>query len=111
VVTGHDCMGHAEANLMRQAAKTYGRDFLATCTIYSSTEPCPMCAGAIFLGNVRRVVFGLSKERFTGLFAEDEEEVLDLPCRQVFARGRKLVEVVGPLLEEEALQVHDGFWR
>lgn len=111
VVTDNDCTAHAETNLMRQAATTYDRDFLATCTIYCSTEPCPMCAGAIYWGNVRRVVFGLSQERFYELFGEDEEEVLELPCREIFARGPKPVAVMGPLLEEEALEVHEGFWR
>jgi tRNA(Arg) A34 adenosine deaminase TadA len=110
VVTDNDCTAHAEANLIRQAAKTYDRDFLGKCTIYSSTEPCPMCAGAIFWGNVRRVVFGLSEERFYEQFAHDEDEVLYLPCREVFARGRKAIQVVGPSLEEEALVVHEGFW-
>ncbi|KPL20217.1 MAG: hypothetical protein AMJ93_12495 [Anaerolineae bacterium SM23_84] len=111
VVTDKDCTGHAEANLIRQAARAYDRDLLARCTIYSSTEPCPMCAGAIFWGNVRRVVFGLSQERFYELFAEDEEEVLHVPCREIFARGQKPVQVIGPLLEQEALKVHEGFWR
>jgi tRNA(Arg) A34 adenosine deaminase TadA len=69
VVTDNDCTAHAETNLIRQAARTYDRDFLARCTLYSSTEPCAMCAGAIYCGNVRRVVFGLSKERFNELFA------------------------------------------
>ena len=58
VVTELDCTGHAELNLMRQASKKYDRDILANCTVYTSTEPCPMCAGAIFWGNVRRVVYG-----------------------------------------------------
>jgi len=56
VGTEKDCTGHAETNLMRQASRKYDSDFLAKCTIYTSTEPCPMCAGAIFWGNVRRVV-------------------------------------------------------
>jgi hypothetical protein len=33
-----------------------------------------------------------------------------LPCREVFARCRRPIEVVGPLLEEEAERVHRGFW-
>lgn len=54
VVTAKDCTGHAETNLMRKASSKYDNAFLAKCTIYTSTEPCPMCAGAIFWGNVRR---------------------------------------------------------
>ncbi|MGD8856328.1 MAG: nucleoside deaminase, partial [Chloroflexota bacterium] len=40
----------------------------------------------------------------------DDEEALHLPCRDVFSQGRKPIEVIGPLLEDEARQVHEGFW-
>ncbi|MFB0533536.1 MAG: nucleoside deaminase [Anaerolineae bacterium] len=110
VVTEKDCSGHAETNLMRQASRKYGSDFLAKCTIYTSTEPCPMCAGAIFWGNVRRVVYGLSQEGLYEMIGEDAEEVLYLPCRELFGKGQKPVEVIGPMLEEEARKVHEGFW-
>jgi hypothetical protein len=33
-----------------------------------------------------------------------------LPCREVFARGQRRMEVIGPLLEEEAAEVHKDFW-
>jgi tRNA(Arg) A34 adenosine deaminase TadA len=110
VVTERDCTGHAETNLMRQASRKYDRDFLARCTIYTSTEPCPMCAGAIFWGNVRRVVYGLSEEGLYEMTGEDAEEVLYLPCRGLLGKGKKRIEVIGPILEEEARRVHEGFW-
>jgi tRNA(Arg) A34 adenosine deaminase TadA len=110
VVTEHDCTAHAESNVMRQASREYDHDFLAKCTIYASTEPCPMCAGAIYWANVRRVAYGLSQQSLYAMFAEDEEEVLRLPCRELFARGQKPIEVIGPILEEEARKVHEGFW-
>jgi tRNA(Arg) A34 adenosine deaminase TadA len=110
VVTEKDCTGHAETNLMREASRKYDTDFLVSCTIYTSTEPCPMCAGAIFWGNVRRVVFGLSEAGLYEMVGENTEEVIHLPCRELFARGQKPFEVIGPLLEEEAKEVHAGFW-
>jgi tRNA(Arg) A34 adenosine deaminase TadA len=45
VVTDRNSTGHAETNLICMASKTYDPDFLAKCTLYTSTEPCPMCAG------------------------------------------------------------------
>jgi tRNA(Arg) A34 adenosine deaminase TadA len=111
VVTEHDCTGHAETNLMRQASREFSPEFLAKCTLYASTEPCPMCTGAIFWGNVRRVVFGLSTECLNTIVGEETQEVLYLPSRELFARGRKQVEVLGPVLEEEGSKVHEGFWR
>jgi tRNA(Arg) A34 adenosine deaminase TadA len=110
VVTERDCTGHAETNLMRLATAKYAPGDLACCTLYTSTEPCPMCAGAIFWGNVRRVVFGLSMESLYDLIGTDNEDSLVLPCRQVFERGKKSVEVIGPVLEGEARVVHRDFW-
>ncbi|NUM43606.1 MAG: nucleoside deaminase [Anaerolineales bacterium] len=110
VVTESDCTGHAETNLIRLASKAYSPEKLATCTLYTSTEPCPMCAGAIFWGNVGRVVYALSQE---GLYAETgvSPNQLPLSCREVFAQGGRPTEVLGPALEEEAIRVHEGFWR
>ncbi len=109
VITARDCTGHAETNLMRMVSQAYSPEQLATCTLYTSTEPCPMCAGAIFWGNVRRVVFALSQE---GLYAltGDSPDKLTLSCQEVFGRAGRPVEVLGPALEEEAQQVHKGFW-
>ena len=110
VVTDNDCTGHAETNLIRMASRKYSSDYLAKCTLYTSTEPCPMCSGAIFWGNVRRVVYGLSEEGLYELAGEGSEEVLRLPCRELFKKGKKSIEVIGPVLEEEAREVHEGFW-
>jgi tRNA(Arg) A34 adenosine deaminase TadA len=110
VVTANDPSGHAETNLVRAAWQAYDPAFLATCSLYTSTEPCPMCSGAIFWGNVRRVVYALSQERLYALFGEQEEEVLPIACRKILGGGGKQIEVIGPLLEDEAMRVHEGFW-
>lgn len=110
VETERDITGHAELRLMRAASQRYDADFLAQCSLYSSTEPCPMCAGAIFWGNVRRVVFGLSEAGLYAITGRAHEEILSLPCSQLFQYGAKAIEVVGPVLPDEAAQVHHGFW-
>ena len=48
VFTGHDMTNHAEMNLVKLSAQSYDTAFLADCTLYTSTEPCAMCAGAIY---------------------------------------------------------------
>ena len=112
VNTEHDATGHAETNLMRLASKTYDRAFLRTCTLYTSTEPCAMCSGAIYWTGVGRVVYGLSEEELYHMTGDNPENLtMRLPCREVFARGQQEVTVVGPLLEEEARKVHEGFWE
>jgi tRNA(Arg) A34 adenosine deaminase TadA len=109
VITERDCTGHAETNVMRAASKAFPPSTLAACTLYTSTEPCPMCSGAIFWGNVGRVVFALSQGGFYSLTGSSPD-ALPLSCREVLGHAGRHVEVVGPALEEEALKVHEGFW-
>lgn len=111
VVTERDCTGHAEANLVRMASRQLDPALLESCTLYTSTEPCAMCAGAIYWSNVRRVVFALGEETFRSVAGADPaNDTLALPCREVFAHGDHAVEVSGPHLEQQALAVHNGFW-
>jgi len=109
VVTEQDCTGHAETNLVRLASRQLPPEVLANCTLYSSAEPCAMCAGAIHWGNVGRLVYGVGAARFYELVGPDPTRI-DLSCRDVFARSRQPIEVIGPVLEDEALVVHAGFW-
>ena len=109
VNTARDCTGHAELNLMRLASRRYTFDELTRCTMYTSTEPCPMCAGSIFWGGVGRVVYALSEEGLYAMTGDSPDKLL-LSCRDVFARGGRPIEVLGPALEEEAQAVHAGFW-
>jgi tRNA(Arg) A34 adenosine deaminase TadA len=109
VVTERDCTGHAESNLMREATQHYSPEQLAGSTLYASTEPCAMCAGAIFWGGVRRVVFAFSSEQL-GQLTSPDEPALRLSCRDVFARGSEPTEVVGPVELPEARAVHEDFW-
>ena len=106
-----DMTGHAERLLATEASKRFNPKFLAGCTLYSSAEPCAMCAGAIYWIGIGRVVYGLSERRLkTMTGAHAENPTLDLPCRAVFAAGQRQIEVIGPLLEDEAAQIHAGAW-
>ena len=107
-----DMTAHAERLLATQAAKKFEPKFLADCTLYTSAEPCAMCAGAIYWVGIGRVVYGLSERRLKAMTgAHEENPTLDLPCRTVFAAGQRSIEVIGPLLEDEAAALHAGIWR
>jgi tRNA(Arg) A34 adenosine deaminase TadA len=110
VVTGGDPTGHAETNLVRLAGKA-DRASLSGSVLYTSTEPCAMCAGAIYWSGIGRVVFALSEEGLAGM-VEEEEGVppLRLPSREVFARGGRSIVVDGPVGLVSATAVHEGFW-
>ncbi|EKZ97429.1 cytosine/adenosine deaminase [Cupriavidus sp. HMR-1] len=102
---------HAELVAAARAAKLLTPAQLADCTLYTSAEPCCMCAGAIYWTGIGRVVYALSEHGLLGLTGDHPENpTFALPCREVFARGQRQVIVLGPMLEDEAAAPHIGFW-
>jgi tRNA(Arg) A34 adenosine deaminase TadA len=113
---GGDMTAHAERLLATWASKTWttkpgGAAFLAGCTLYTSAEPCAMCSGAIYWAGIGRVVYGQSEKDLKAMTgAHAENPTLDLPCRVVFEAGQRGVEVIGPLLADEAAELQRDFW-
>ena len=108
----HDGTAHAERLACTEACITLSPDVLCNATLYSSAEPCAMCAGAIYWAGIGRLVYGLSEHRLRDITGNHPENpTLNLPCREVFASGQRSTEVVGPLLEDEAAALHDGVWQ
>jgi len=113
VVTERDVTGHAETNLVRLASRSLGPDALAAASLYTSCEPCAMCTGAIYWAGIGRVVFAMSEADLRAITGDHPQNpTLALPCRDVLAAGSRLtpVEVVGPLVADEAAVHHRGFW-
>ncbi len=108
-----DSVNHAEAVLARNAAQQFDAATLWGCTLVSTVEPCAMCAGTLYWANIGALVYGMSEARLLALTGNHTENpTLDLPCREVFARGQKALRVSGPLpqAEEEIAALHLGFW-
>ena len=113
-ITASDCTGHAETTLVKNASHKYSKDFLWDCTLYSTAEPCVMCSGAIYWGNIGKVVYGISEKRLLELTGDNKQNpTFDLPCRKVFSSGQKKIEVTGPFpeIEKEVVKVHEGYWK
>lgn len=107
----HDMTGHAERVLMTRASQAYSPAFLADCAMYTSAEPCAMCAGAAYWAGIGRVVYGLSESQLKDITGNHPENpTLDLPCRVVFEAGQRKIAVIGPILCEEAAALHHGVW-
>ncbi|MBO0340286.1 nucleoside deaminase [Muricauda lutimaris] len=107
ITTDIDCLAHAEINLIRAASKKYDHCILNNCTIYTSDEPCPMCTSAIYWSGIGRIVYGLSKKTYYQIVGRNDPNwVFELPVRDVLANGGRKVDVIGPLLEEEASILH-----
>jgi tRNA(Arg) A34 adenosine deaminase TadA len=103
---------HAELQAAALAARAVSLEELANCTLYTSAEPCCMCAGAIYWCGIGRVVYALSEHSLLALTgSHPENPTFSLPCREVFERGQRRIVVHGPLLEDEAALAHTGFWN
>lgn len=105
VETTGDWLAHAEMNVLREAASRWTRSELSGCTLYSSTEPCPMCTGAIGW-SVNRLVFGLSQVRMYVLWPGRPRFVEPWNCRLLLGRVEPPMQVIGPMLEDEAAAAH-----
>ena len=108
-----DSVNHAEAVLARSAAERFDAATLWGCTLVTTVEPCAMCAGTQYWAHIGRLVYGLAERRLLELTGNHAENpTLDLPCREVFARGQKAVQVIGPVpaVEHEIAELHRAFW-
>ena len=107
-----DGTAHAERLLASKACTTLSPEVRSTATLYSSAEPCAMCAGAVYWAGIGRLVYALSEHRLRDITGNHPENpTLNLPCREVLESGQRSTEVVGPLLEDEAAALHDGVWK
>ena len=112
-ITEHRCIAHAETMLADWASLEFDRDYLWQCTLYTSAEPCAMCAGAIYWANIGRVVFAMTERDLLAMTGSSEQNpTMDTPARSIFASGQKDIEVIGPFPEliEEAAAAHVGYW-
>jgi tRNA(Arg) A34 adenosine deaminase TadA len=109
---GGGTLAHSEMNaLAALLAAGHPRARLRAATIYSSGEPCAMCAAAIFYAGIGRVVYGLSNAAILSLRnAAPHTAGLALSCRQVLVTAAEPVAVEGPCLEAEAAEPHAGYW-
>lgn len=111
--SGAGTLAHSEMNALSAAlAAGTPRARMRAGTMYSSGEPCAMCAAAAFYAGVGRVVFGLSAGAILHLRnAQAHTAGLSLSCRAVLDTAAEPVAVVGPCLEEEAAVPHLGYWQ
>lgn len=106
VESDRDPTAHAETNLVTAAIQTLTPEQRRHAVLYTSCEPCVMCAGAIYWAGIRSVVFALPALELAAMAGAN----LPIPCREIYGRAKEPVHVVGPLLVPEARAVHIGFW-
>lgn len=109
VATSHDPTQHAELALISEFAPKIDRDTFRRGVLYASSEPCTMCCGAILNAGILKVVYGTTEAQFQ-LFINDTPTKNPLTSREVMARANPAVQVSGPLMEKEGLDIHQAYW-
>ena len=102
-ITDNDPTGHAEVLALRTAAARVGNYRLTGATVYTTVEPCVMCAGALVNARVARLVFGAADERFgavTSVYRLCDDKKLN-----------HRIEIVSGILEEDCRQLLQHFFR
>lgn len=103
VVTEDDVRRHPELTLAARAWRELTPDERAETVMYTSTEPCPMCAGGMAKAGFARVVYSVGSDEIAEFTGEGptvrSAEILD-----------GVTEVVGPVLNEPGRAVHEAFW-
>ncbi len=103
VETLRDPTAHAEIIAITAACETLGDKFLSDCCLYVTLEPCPMCAGAIVLARMRRLVFGSFDAR-----AGSASTLYNIPQDK---RLNHRVDIVSGVEEAEAATLLKAFFR
>jgi tRNA(adenine34) deaminase len=101
--TEDDPTAHAELVVLRRAARRLGTARLLDATMYVTLEPCAMCAGALVLAKVRRLVFGALDPK-TGMCGS-------LGCIVQDSRLNHRLEITGGVLADAAGELLRGFFR
>lgn len=96
-----DKTSHAETMLVKQACRLRGPD-LSDCTIYTTTEPCPMCFTTAWLAQVSRIVYGSTMAEVR-LVSGGVVEELAVPAADMNSRGGHRVKLVSGVLRDECL--------
>jgi tRNA(Arg) A34 adenosine deaminase TadA len=107
VNTDNDPTRHAELKLVSQASRKFKTNVLKDSTLFTSTEPCPMCSGAIYWAGINRVVFGCTAKELYKITGGG----LSISCNEILSKGKRSIEVIGPILESEAMVVQKDFWK
>jgi tRNA(Arg) A34 adenosine deaminase TadA len=112
VRTDHDLTAHAEMMLVRILERDGRLDQLPAGIVVASTEPCPMCVGALFWAGAHRVVFGLSAARLNQIVRQPgaDEYGFAVTATELGARAAPPMMIEGPHREDDAAAVHHNFW-
>lgn len=104
--------GHAEIAAIRKACKKLKEGYIRNCIIYSTHEPCPMCATAIYWAKAKGIVYGISREDMIKHMREKGNEKfawrqVDISCKDILDKTipNLNIEIIGGFMREECLNL------
>ncbi len=106
VNTRGDVTSHAELLLVQKAQKTLTKEELSNSVLYTSTEPCAMCSGAIYWAGIKKVVYACSSSVLNEIVGGS----LSLSCDEVFEKGVHKTHTIHLSDIPEAKEIHKKFW-
>jgi len=101
-ISGTDPTAHAEIIVLRKAAKKIGNYRLPGLTLYVTTEPCPMCLGAIVLARIKRLVYGINDPKSGAVVSR---------LRFELGKTNHRLQIISGIREEECQQLLKSFFR
>lgn len=102
-ISNNDPTAHAEIIALREAASLIGNYRLVDCTVYSTIEPCVMCAGALINARIARLVFGAHDLRFGAV-----ETHFNLCSTSILNHQ---IEIVSGICAEQCRELIQTFFR
>jgi len=104
----YDPTVHAEIVAIRVACKKLKAYYLEKCVLYTTHEPCPMCASAAVWAKMEGIVFGAfkddAKEKGNKRFSWRQ---IDISCKDVFEKGEPKLKVIEGFMRDECLNLFD----
>ncbi len=98
-----DPTAHAEVNVIRKLTSKLKNVSLAGYTLYSTCEPCPMCAAACVWADFSEIVYGVGKDDF----ADYDPNLIPIRCREVIARAPNHIKLTSGVLMQECRKLHE----
>ena len=102
--------GHAEIDAIRKACKKLNQPYLEGCVLYSTHEPCPMCASAAIWAKMEGIVFSVSREDMINEMKKKMGEKfswrqIEIPCVYVLNKGSPKLKLISGFMRGEGLKL------
>lgn len=106
VETLKDVTAHAELRLVQKAQSILRSEEIKECTLYTSTEPCAMCAGAIYWVGIKNIVYGCSTNELFNIVKDG----LYIHAQDIFQNSTSEINLIESISNSKFIKIHRDFW-